>query len=75
MSWHVIQEELGGRGAARLTKLEPQYEREWKQTAATTGQLVLIIALGILNVVGVTWLGSLLVRVWVSCHVRMSCTL
>jgi hypothetical protein len=55
------QEELGGRGSVRLTRPEPQYEHEWKQTAASSGQMVAITALGILNVVGVVWLGSLLV--------------
>ena len=45
----------------RLTRPEPQYEHEWKQTAASSGQMVAITALGILNVVGVVWLGSLLV--------------
>ena len=55
------QEELGGRGSVRLTRPEPQYEHEWKQTAASSGQMVAITALGILNVAGVVWLGSLLV--------------
>ena len=43
-------------------KIEPQYEQSWEMTAASSGQLVGIIILCIVNIIGVTWLAGLVVR-------------
>jgi hypothetical protein len=40
----------------------PVYEEEWKMTSAFPDQILAAVGLGALNVVGVLWLGNLLVR-------------
>ena len=43
-------------------KIKPQYEQSWEMTAASSGQLVGIILLCIVNIIGVAWLTGLTVQ-------------